>query len=55
MTVYQPLKTTVKSDILYVNSSPKGISIFCFVADVASFMADLTKMPRIAGWVLSYK
>ena len=55
MTVYQTLKTAVKSDILYVNPGPKGISIFCVVADGASFMAALPKMPRVAGWVLSYK
>lgn len=55
MTVYQTLKSAVKSDILYVNPSPKGISIFCVVADAASFMAALPKMPRVAGWVLSYK
>lgn len=52
MTVYQTLKTAVKSDFLYVNPRPKGISIFCVVA---SFMADFTKMPRVARLVLSYK
>ena len=55
LTVYETLKAAVKSDILYVNPGVKGTSIFCVVSGAAAFLSSLPKIPRVAGWVLTYR
>ena len=53
--VYQALKDSPNTEVLYVHPNARGTTIVCGSYDVASFLTSLDKTPNIAAWVLSCK